>query len=121
MEEFPPMNTPSEDHLRAVREKLIERGAELRERIDRVRGDLGRVREPLPRDSSDAAIAMENDEVLQAIEQSAAGELRNIERALQRLEVGTFALCEKCGSQIDAERLGAIPYATHCRHCARDS
>ena len=115
------MNTTSEDHLRSVRAKLIERGAELRERIDRVRGDLGRVREPLPRDSSDAAIALENDEVLQAIEQSAAGELRNIERALQRLEVGTFALCEKCGAGIDAERLGVIPYATHCRHCLRDS
>jgi len=115
------MNTPSEDQLRSVRRILVERGAELRERIDRVRGDLGRAREPLPRDSSDAAIAVENDEVLQAIEQSASGELRNIERALQRLEVGTFTLCEKCGAEIDADRLVAVPYATQCRHCARES
>ena len=39
MEEFLPMNTPSEDQLRTVRQKLIERGAELRERIDRARGE----------------------------------------------------------------------------------
>ena len=115
------MNTPSEDQLRSVRQRLLERGAELRERIARVRSDLGRVREPLPRDSSDAAIVIENDEVLEAIEQSAAGELRNIERALQRIEVGTFSLCERCGAEIDAERLIAVPYATHCRDCARDS
>ena len=121
MEEFRPMNTPSEDQLRSVRRRLIERGAELRERIDRVRSGLGRARRPLPRESGDAPIAMEDDDVLQAVEQSAAGELRNIERALQRLEVGTFALCEKCGAEIDAGRLGAVPYTTHCRHCARDS
>jgi DnaK suppressor protein len=121
MEEFIPMNTASEDQIRSVRQELIERGAELRERVERVRRDLGRVREPLPRDSDDAAIMIENDEVLQAIEQTAAGELRNIERALQRLEVGTFALCDKCGAEIDAERLSIIPYATHCRHCARGS
>jgi len=115
------MNTSSEDHLRSVRQRLLERGAELNERIDRVRRDLSRVREPLPRDSTDAAIVLENDEVLQAIEQSAAGELRNIERALQRLEVGTFAQCEKCGAEIEAARLAAIPYAMQCQRCARDS
>src|SRR5690349_9361121 len=115
------MNTSSEDHLRSVRQRLLERGAELNERIDRVRRDLSRVREPLPRDSTDAAIVLENDEVLQAIEQSAAGELRNIERALQRLEVGTCAQCEKCGAEIEAARLAAIPYAMQCQRCARDS
>src|SRR4051794_4161668 len=62
LEEFRSMNTSAEDQLRSVRQKLLERGAELNERIDRVRRDLGRVREPLPRDSTDAAIVLENDE-----------------------------------------------------------
>jgi RNA polymerase-binding transcription factor DksA len=115
------MNVPSENQLRGEREKLLARSAELRERVERVQRDLARIREPLPRDSADAAIVVENDEVLQAIEQSATSELRSIERALQRLESGTFALCEKCGAEIDAERLAAVPYASHCRHCARDS
>ena len=44
-----------------------------------------------------------------------------IQSALQRLEEGTFALCEKCGAEIDAERLLAVPYASLCRACARAS
>jgi DnaK suppressor protein len=112
------MNPLTDDSLRDMRERLLARGAELRERAERAALDLGRAREPLPRDSADAAIVVENDEVLNAIQESALGELRCIERALRRIEKGTFALCETCGGQIDEERLHAIPYATHCRTCA---
>jgi len=118
---MPNMNTISEDQLRASRARLLSRAGELRDRLQRVRGDLSREREPLPRDSADAAIAVENDEVLQAIENSAAGELKRIDLALHRLDEGVFALCEKCGAEIDAERLGAVPYAATCRHCAHET
>ncbi|HET9862128.1 MAG TPA: TraR/DksA family transcriptional regulator [Steroidobacteraceae bacterium] len=109
-----------EERVRHVRQKLLDRGAELRDRIDRVRRDLRREREPLPRDSDDAAIVVENDEVLQAIEESATCELQRIQAALARLEEGVFTLCETCGAEIDAERLRVVPYATECRACARD-
>jgi DnaK suppressor protein len=115
------MNIPSDDSLRNSREQLLARGDELRERVERVARDLARGRDPLPRDSADAARVVENDEVLKAIQESALGELRCIERALRRIEKGTFALCETCGGEIEKERLHAIPYATHCRACAPDS
>jgi DnaK suppressor protein len=114
------MNT-SDELMRNTRQKLLARGAELRDRLQRVGRDLKREREPLPRDSADAAILVENDEVLQAIEQTARGELARIELALQRLEDGTFALCEKCGAEIDAGRLQVVPYASMCRNCAHDA
>ena len=109
------MKTPSDDQLRDTRQKLLARSAELRDRLDRVKRDLRREREPLPGDSADAAIAVENDEVLQALETSAQGELGRIAHALQRLEDGTFALCEKCAAGIDAQRLQVIPYASLCK------
>ncbi len=115
------MNTISDDSLHNTRQKLLARSAELRNRVERVESDLKREREPLPRDSSDAAIVVENDEVLQAIREAARGELHRIGLALGRLEEGTFALCEKCGAEIDSERLGAVPYATECRVCAREA
>jgi RNA polymerase-binding transcription factor DksA len=107
--------------LRNTRQRLLDRGAELRDRIERVQLDLRREREPLPRDSDDAAIVVENDEVLHAIEESATRELQRIQMALARLEEGVFALCEKCGAEIDAERLRVVPYASECRACARDA
>jgi DnaK suppressor protein len=113
------MNQRPEEQVRAAREKLLARAGELRDRLTRVRQDLRRERDPLPRDSDDAAIAMENDEVLQALEQSAAGELQRIQYALERLRDGTFARCASCGAAIDAERLQAVPDTTFCRDCAQ--
>lgn len=115
------MNADTDDLMRGSRERLMAREVELRDRLDRVRRDLRREREPLPRDSDDAAIAVENDEVLQAIEQSAVDELRQIDVALGRLAEGAFARCEKCGAEIDAARRVAVPYAATCRACARDA
>ena len=109
----------ADQRARATRAWLIARGAELHERIRRVREDLGRQREPLPRDSKDAAIVVENDEVLRGIESTALAELGFIEHALERMDAGTFAVCESCGGEIEATRIEVAPFATRCKHCAR--
>jgi RNA polymerase-binding transcription factor DksA len=41
-----------------------------------------------------------------------------VHSALDRLEDGTFGICEACGEQISEERLEAIPYARYCVTCA---
>jgi RNA polymerase-binding transcription factor DksA len=110
----------ADDEMRLARSRLLVRSAELRDRLVRVRRDLARANEPLPTDFDDAAIVLENDEILEAIEQTAAAELDRIHLALERMEAGTFALCEGCGREIGAERLRAVPYANHCRHCEKD-
>lgn len=115
------MNDKPDDMLREARDRLTARAAELRDRLDRVRRDLRREREPLPGDFDDAAIVVENDEVLQAIEQASVHELGQIDVALARIADGTFTRCDKCGGVIDAARLAAVPYAVTCRACARDT
>jgi RNA polymerase-binding transcription factor len=107
------------EHLRAMRGKLLARGAELAERVRRVQTDLGRVRDPLPRDSADAAIVMENDEVLRAIETTSLQEIGHIEHALERIDAGQFGTCEACGEPIENSRLDVVPYATRCGACER--
>lgn len=114
------MQTMIDDKLRSARLWLLVRSAQLRERAKRVHDDLGRETTPLPRDASDAAIIIENDEILQAIEEAALSELKQIGRALERLDAGKYGLCEGCGAMIHAERLRLVPYATHCRECAPD-
>lgn len=115
------MHTHHDEHLRSIREILLARGAELRNRAQRVQEDLRRDFTPLPRDAPDAAIVMENDEVLQAVHESARSELRHIERALARLEAGTYGLCQDCGIRIESARLEAVPYALRCQGCAVDT
>jgi len=113
------MNISSDDALRATRSQLVARGDELRDRLQRVRQDLARAAGPLPKDSPDAAIHVENDEILEAIEESALSELASIDIALERIEAGTYAKCDECGREIPAERLRLVPHATRCWNCQR--
>lgn len=43
--------------------------------------------------------------------------LKKIDQALERIEDGTFGLCEQCGEEIGAKRLEARPVATFCINC----
>jgi DnaK suppressor protein len=53
-------------------------------------------------------------------QESASGEIRQIDEALERLRDGTFGLCESCDKPISRERLGAIPYARLCLPCKKE-
>lgn len=47
--------------------------------------------------------------------------IEEINRALGRIEQGTFGRCESCGEPIAEKRLQVIPYARHCIRCASKS
>lgn len=44
-------------------------------------------------------------------------ELKEISRALEKIDLGTFGECESCGIDISIERLRAMPYTRICIHC----
>ncbi len=46
--------------------------------------------------------------------------LDKIERALQKIEEGTFGNCEECGEEIAVKRLEARPETTLCIRCKED-
>jgi DnaK suppressor protein len=43
--------------------------------------------------------------------------LKKIEEALDRIENGSFGICEDCGNEIDFKRLEARPVTTMCIEC----
>ena len=49
-----------------------------------------------------------------SILEQVTSELSDVDRALQRLDAGTYGVCEACGKPIGAERLRARPAATYC-------
>ncbi len=51
---------------------------------------------------------------------SNADMIAQIQRALQRLDAGTYETCEQCGGTIGWERLDALPFATQCIACKRN-
>ncbi|MCC6667124.1 MAG: TraR/DksA C4-type zinc finger protein [Polyangiaceae bacterium] len=46
--------------------------------------------------------------------------LDKIQKALEKLEAGTFGVCDDCGERISAKRLEARPETTLCIRCKED-
>jgi RNA polymerase-binding protein DksA len=67
----------------------------------------------------DTATATLDREIDYSLEENSEHVLRAIDGALQRIEEGTYGICETCGQPISPERLEAIPYATQCIDCRR--
>ncbi len=104
--------------LNAVRDQLLKRKAELRNRTERADTDLRHERDPLSADFADQAVQRSNDEVLSAISDSARSELGQIDVALRRIDAGHYNTCAACGKVIAPERLRSVPYTDKCAACA---
>ena len=59
-------------------------------------------------------VERELDLVLSAQARAAVDE---IDRALAKIDAGTYGICEKCGKPIPHARLKALPYAALCVQC----
>ena len=62
----------------------------------------------------DIATATFDREMASTLEDNSNHVLAEIDAALQRIESGTFGVCERCGQPIDVDRLEALPWATLC-------
>jgi DnaK suppressor protein len=68
-------------------------------------------------DPEGATIAYERAQVA-ALLAGARSNLKDLNDALERLSTGDYSVCERCHSQISAERLAALPAGRTCFECA---
>ncbi len=61
-------------------------------------------------------IAVERERDL-ALSASAQNAVEDIDRAIAKIEDGTYGICEQCYAKIPKERLRALPYAALCVQC----
>src|SRR5688500_6307620 len=66
--------------------------------------------------ADDATEVFEREKEL-GLEQTLKAHLDQVERALKRVEAGTYGDCESCGKAIAQGRLDAMPEATLCIDC----
>lgn len=52
-----------------------------------------------------------------ALKRNQERKLELVEKALARMDAGTYGLCECCGAEIDFARLKALPHVTLCIDC----
>jgi len=104
-----------------ARQRLLEQGAALRADIARelVKYDreqfetlAGRIADSGEQAVADWLVDVNLAEVTRDID-----ELRSVEAALQRIDLGTYGQCTDCKAPIPADRLSAMPAASRCLPC----
>jgi DnaK suppressor protein len=108
--------------------KMAELRAALEEQRDNLRKEV--LEQGGDPDSDDAAIDVERgfaDSAHSTAERARTlsvmkalrANLRWVNRALTKMDLGTYGTCERCGEPIAIERLEALPWAILCIDCKR--
>jgi RNA polymerase-binding protein DksA len=109
------------------RERLLEERARARAAIDNLHADHpGSIADESGEASvdthmGDVATVTFDRELDYTLEDSEEAKLAAVDRALARIDEGTFGTCQNCGQQIAVARLEALPYAELCIDCKRRS
>jgi DnaK suppressor protein len=111
----------TKSEIDTIRRRLADEAAELRAEIERAESGiadrLGDAVSDAGDDQADVgAKAYEREHEL-ALTYHARELLAQAERALARIEAGTYGSCESCGEPIGKARLQAFPRATLCVSC----
>jgi len=80
-------------------------------------GDYETNFEEIGTDKEDNATEIEQYSDNFSVETILEKKLQNIIKALQKIEEGTYGICEKCQQEIDLNRLKASPSAKNCLKC----
>ncbi len=103
--------------LKKYKSVLLERRAELQSRLERTHRHIFQKTEPVSANFHEQVTQTENDQLVITLEQDAKDEIAQINRALQRIENGTYLDCAACGKPRGIQRLEAIAYTDRCVKC----
>jgi DnaK suppressor protein len=111
----------SKKEIDELRSRLVEQQVELQDQLTTIEdtsfaatqselsGDVG-----LDDESADAGTATFEREKDLSIEQNVLDLMQKIERALERMDAGTYGICARCGKPIEKARIRALPYVDLC-------
>ena len=68
-------------------------------------------------DIGDEAANIYNKQILLSLSENERMRLREVDEALDRIESGTYGICEECGGPIGLKRLEVRPVAKYCVPC----
>ena len=107
--------TPSHTELRQALESEL---TDVLGKSERLENHLRNKDRTIPKDWSEMAQFVENDEVLEALEVRSRDRIVELTQAIERIDAGTYDRCRDCGVPISEERLSLIPTTAVCAECA---
>ena len=103
--------------LKSARDKLVDMRRQVLREISR---DLKQGREGAKdegMDTYDLASEERDREISFILTDREREKVQAIQEALERVDDGTYGMCESCESEISEARLGALPFTRLCVNC----
>ncbi|MEX2202658.1 MAG: TraR/DksA C4-type zinc finger protein [Actinomycetota bacterium] len=111
----------SKKELDDLRERLLAEQAELQEQLTTIEEQSFAASQSelsgevsFDEENADAGTFTFERERDLSIENNVRDLMRKIERALARMDEGTYGICSRCGKPIEKARLKALPYVDLC-------
>jgi DnaK suppressor protein len=105
-------------------DQLIDLEILAQEELSRLIGDEQNAAEDVAPISPDNAIgrlsrmdSMQIQEIAKDAQRRRERRIQDLKRALERMDAGTYGICERCSNWIEFERLEASPESTACGTC----
>ena len=103
------------------RDFLEQEKQRIEEELNQLRGSASSAEErregsPFGKREEEATETLELEKRL-ALENRLRQELTSIEHTLDKIDQGTYGICDNCGKPIPPERLEALPQASLCIDC----
>ena len=107
--------------ISTLRKQLEAEREELAVQASRLEADAADEswKEPRSDDDAETGTATFERERTMSLARNARQTIIQIERALDRMDAGTYGECINCGEPIALERLEALPQAVDCLECRR--
>jgi RNA polymerase-binding transcription factor DksA len=108
------------EFVEKMREKLVKEKKSLENDLARFarpvgeEGEYETIQENLGSDMDDSATETEINDNNKSLERSLEAKLKDVLDALEKIEVGTYGVCEKTGRDIPKDRLEVLPMARVC-------
>jgi DnaK suppressor protein len=106
--------------LAKMREQLLEMKAKLLAEIDSTLRAEREGNKDEGMDTYDLASEERDREINFILSDRERVKQKQIDDALERMDEGTYGVCESCGLEIAEERLEAMPFSRLCRDCQQD-
>lgn len=114
-------DTKRKDRLKEMLlEKKRKLWGDLRDDLFRKLGSDYNVQFDIPNDLEDLSVIDHIEDLGLKVSDIRKEELVRIDESLGKIDQGTYGVCERCGAEIDEERLKVEPYAINCVRCQRE-
>ncbi len=105
------------EDLERFRARLLDERMKILKDMEKLVRDSNELGKDGTMDIGDEASDLSNRQLLLSLNEADRKKLMEIDEALERIEEGTYGICEECGEPISIKRLEVKPTAIYCVEC----